>query len=402
MKRDNHQASAYKRLLLQTLNGDWADWHDETCSIQDCADGALNALRTIADRELLPGVDGSALVTERAKFLGFRNPGQVSANGTCRLIHARDDWIALSLAREEDWKLIPAWLEEEVKEVDWPSIASRIRSRSSAVLADRGRMMGLPVTVLNSCQADRWVKTLRKGRYATSRKPSPLVIDLSSLWAGPLCTHLLLQAGATVIKVESSTRLDTTRDSSLAFHNLINSGKFSVVLDFENDADTSKLAALLRSADIVVESTRPRALRHLGIEPEQLVERLPGLTWVSITGYGRTEPEANWVAFGDDAAIAAGAAVMKDAGPEFVGDALGDPLTGIHAAVAALFGWQSGRGSLLDLSLAGVTSFIMKVSGSTHAIDLEAEFTPRVPTSEAPHPGDDTDEILREFAGSCC
>jgi hypothetical protein len=86
--------------------------------------------------------------------------------------------------------------------------------------------------------------------------------------------------------------------------------------------------------------------------------RREGLTWISITGYGRGEPQAQWVAFGDDAAVAAGATVGDP--PLFCGDALADPLTGLHAAVAGWAFWQGGGGVLLDLSLAGVTRHCLR------------------------------------------
>ena len=404
MKSDNGLASSYSQLLLQNLNREWnqSPLSSIRGSIQDCADGALNALRHIANDDLLPGVNGSILLTERAKLLGFGNPDQVSANGTCRLMQTETGWIALNLARDEDWELVPAWLEAEDEICDWKSIESSIRSRSCVDLVGRGRLMGIPATVLDSYHADHWFSLQTTGRQALDRKPSPLVIDLSSLWAGPLCSHLLLHAGATVIKVESSARPDSTRDSSPEFHNLVNSEKYSVMLDLNTHEGTSKLATLLQRADIVIESARPRALRHMGIEPERLVEQVPGLTWVSITGYGRGEPEANWVAFGDDAAIAAGAAVVRDNGPEFIGDAVSDPLTGIHAAIVALAGWQSGAGGLIDISLAGVTSYVLSAAGRASGIDLEADVIPRTAASSAPPLGHHTNEVCKEFVDPCC
>lgn len=408
MKSDKGLASAYTQLLLQHLTVERHETGEEipvpslAGSILECADGALDAFRRLARNNLLSGIDGSALLTERAKFLGFSNPGQVSANGSCRLMPCETGWMALNLAREEDWELMPAWLETEVGSGDWQSIRSLVGSRSCVDLVERGRLLGLPVTVFDSHHADHWFSVQTKGKPAISARSSPLVIDLSSLWAGPLCSHLLQYAGATVIKVESSTRPDSTRFASPDFHNLINSGKYSVMLDLNDQQGIANLTKLLRRADIVIESSRPRALRHLGIDAEKFVDQTPGLTWVSITGYGRNEPEANWVAFGDDAAIAAGAAVVSDCGPGFIGDAVSDPLTGIHAALAALAGWQSGVGGLIDISLAGVTSFIMKVVGHTSAIDLTSESLTRVVSSTAAPLGADTDAVFKEFVDPCC
>jgi len=130
----------------------------------------------------------------------------------------------------------------------------------------------------------------------------PRVIDLSALWAGPLCSNLWQAAGAEVIKVESSQRADGARSGSRAFFEQLNRGKESVVLDLHRPSGQQALRDLLSQADIVLEASRPRALRQMGIIAEELVGETPNLSWVSITGYGRREPQANWIAYGDDRA----------------------------------------------------------------------------------------------------
>jgi hypothetical protein len=103
------------------------------------------------------------------------------------------------------------------------------------------------------------------------------VLDLSSLWAGPLCAHLLGLAGARVVKLESASRPDGARAGSAAFFDLLNAGKASVALDLSSRAGRDSLRRLIASSDIVIESARPRALRQLGIEAEALVAEVPGL-----------------------------------------------------------------------------------------------------------------------------
>jgi crotonobetainyl-CoA:carnitine CoA-transferase CaiB-like acyl-CoA transferase len=106
---------------------------------------------------------------------------------------------------------------------------------------------------------------------------------------------------------------------------------------------------------VLVESARPRALRQIGIDAEAIVAETPGLVWVSITGYGR---ESNAVAFGDDAACAAGLAAGSgepDA-PLFCADAIADPLAGVHAARIAWETRQRGGGALLDVALCNVAA----------------------------------------------
>jgi crotonobetainyl-CoA:carnitine CoA-transferase CaiB-like acyl-CoA transferase len=111
-------------------------------------------------------------------------------------------------------------------------------------------------------------------------------------------------------------------------------------------------------------------LRQLGIDAVQLVAANPQLTWISITGYGRLDPMANWVAFGDDAAVAAGLSrLVDDSGGEiaFCGDAVADPLTGLHAALLAWHGYRTGGGGLRALALRDVVA---------HCIEAELALPP--------------------------
>jgi crotonobetainyl-CoA:carnitine CoA-transferase CaiB-like acyl-CoA transferase len=221
-----------------------------------------------------------------------------------------------------------------------------------------------------------------------------------------------------VIKVESEKRPDGARGGNANFFDLLNAGKESVVLDLSSGKGRAQLRSLLAKADIVVEGSRPRALKQMGIDAQELLDTVPGLTWVSITGYGRTEPEANWVAFGDDAAAAAGVAMATAVPPLFCGDALADPLTGMHAALAALAFWQGGGGVLLDLSLRNVTAhclnyhcdiargLVVKKKGKWQLeLDEESfEVKPplvRQPLSRAPKLGSDTTQVLTEFGIPC-
>jgi crotonobetainyl-CoA:carnitine CoA-transferase CaiB-like acyl-CoA transferase len=153
-----------------------------------------------------------------------------------------------------------------------------------------------------------------------------LVADLSSMWAGPLCGQLLARAGATVVKVETMTRPDGTRAGPPAFFDWMNSGKLSYAVDFD---EPSGLRRLLDVADVVIESSRPTALAQRGLGPTAR----DGQVWLRITGHGADGERANWVAFGDDAAVSGGLVDGTDSEPVFCGDAIADPLTGLHAAL---------------------------------------------------------------------
>ena len=395
-------------------------------AIPSAARGALDALKLLAGPGSLADMNGAALLCERAAFMQLARQGQTSANGCCRLLQASDGWLALNLARDDDWALMPAWLEFPLATISWETVAESVARQSVSLLLERGRLMGLPVAPASSPPDNRepWFTVASRvdvdknaGRSGSSQ---PLVIDLSSLWAGPLCSHLLQQSGARVIKVESEKRPDGARWGNVEFFELLNSGKESVVLDFSTDKGIAQIRSLLEKADIVVEGSRPRALQQLGINPQQFLKSAPGLTWVSITGYGREEPAANWVAFGDDASAAAGVAMATADPPVFCGDALADPLTGIHAALAALAFWQDGGGVLLDLSLHKVAAHCLGlhtdcdrgvvVKGKREGewqleIDKQSFAVkppqPRPLISRPVEMGSDTARVLREFHIPC-
>jgi hypothetical protein len=180
-----------------------------------------------------------------------------------------------------------------------------------------------------------------------------LVVDLSAMWAGPLCARLLGLAGLRVVKVESTRRPDGARGGDPAFFRWLHGGHESVALDLASTAGRVALARLVAAADVVIEASRPRALAQLGIDAEAVVAARPGTTWVSITGYGRTGEGAGRVAFGDDAAVAGGLVARDAEGrPVFCGDAIADPITGLHAAAAALASVAAGGGHLLDVAMA--------------------------------------------------
>lgn len=327
-----------------------------------CARGALEALRLLAGERWSSNLDGPALLGERAAIFGLTRQGTTSPGRSCRLLRTADRWIAVNLARPDDLTLLPAWLGEGELLDPWRFVSDRVSRRPADEIVARARLLGLPaaVAVDPPAVAPPWCRVAARGRPAQrSQNDTPLVVDLSSLWAGPLCTHLLGLAGARVVKLESTRRPDGARFGPPAFFDLLNAGKASVALDFGSAAGRVQLSRLVESADIVVESSRPRALAQLGIDAESLVENVPGLTWMSITGYGRRDPGAGWVAFGDDAGVAAGLAVAtgsEQGPPLFCGDAIADPLTAIHASVSVLASWSSGGGKLLDLALCDVVS----------------------------------------------
>jgi hypothetical protein len=333
-----------------------------------CADEILDQLARATGSTRLAALEGVTLLGERAMLAGFTIPNRTSAGGGCRLFDALDDTIALNLARSADRELLPALFQTDALDPhDDAAIAACIAGRGATSLVMRGRTMGLALAAeqerlrspIKPCEE------LVAGLPAQSRsRAAPRVIDLSSLWAGPLASHLLALAGAEVIKVESRTRPDAMRDGG-PFYALLNQGKASVVLDFADANEIRALIALLSSADIVIEAARPRALEQLGIDAAHIVRNSPGLAWITITAHGAQGDAANWIGFGDDCGVAAGlsAALRAACGRTgFVGDAIADPLTGILAALTAWNAWASRRGGRFGLAMSHIVAHCLSLA----------------------------------------
>jgi hypothetical protein len=301
-----------------------------------------------------------SLLTERARLNGFGSPSKVSANGTCRLVRAEDGWIAVNLARTEDHATLPAWIGMDEKAEDpWKAIEERVQGHQVSVLVEQGQLLGLPVAPAylgvrpNDAQfRNEAVKQTRMTAGLCRRSRNPLVIDLSSLWAGPLCGHILALSGGDVVKIESSSRPDGARFGSTKFFDSLNQNKKQISIEFRSESGKAELWNWLEKADVVIESARPRALAQLGFDVVEIFARNPFLTWVSITAYGRNGPWSNYVGFGDDAAAAGGLLTQSsDGSPQFIGDAIADPISGIIAASVAIKSMAQGGGVLLDVSL---------------------------------------------------
>jgi crotonobetainyl-CoA:carnitine CoA-transferase CaiB-like acyl-CoA transferase len=256
-----------------------------------------------------------------------------------------------------------------------------------AGLEERAALLGLPLGVLPeappvptvppSTFADLPLTARSLGEAPRRSLTDLMVVDLSSLWAGPLCGRILADAGAMVVKVESASRPDGARRGPPAFFDLMNAGKASVAVDLRSSDGVSALAGLLRRADVVIEGSRPRALEQLGIEAAALVADGPQV-WVSITGHGREGAAAQRVAFGDDAAVAGGLVAWSDDQPCFCADAVADPCSGLVAAAAALDALAAGGRWLVDVAMARVAAHL---AGPTLPVDGEVAEPPARPPS---------------------
>jgi len=315
----------------------------------------------VLDSLLAPWGLDAGVVAERAAVLGLRRQGRSSCGGSTRLLPSADGWVAVALPRPEDVASIPAWLgldrQQPAPEAAWGLVAEVVRKRAGDDLVEAAAVLGLACSVSD-------------GASAAGPPPGPvdvlpdlggrLVVDLSGLWAGPLCADLLGRAGARVVKVEDPGRPDGGRRRP-AFYDLLNAGKASVAVDLSSGDGRAALGRLLRSADVIVTSARRRAFEQLDLSPPDVLgtsRRVP--VWVAVTGHGW---DADRVGFGDDCAAAGGLLAWHpdDGAPRFAADAVADPVTGVFAAVRALHALAAGEPAFLDCSLTAAAAAVRSV-----------------------------------------
>src|SRR5574341_568579 len=117
------------------------------------------------------------------------------------------------------------------------------------------------------------------------------ILDLTRLFPGALCTLILAELGAEVLKVEPPEG-DYWRDLAPYSFRALNRNKWAITLDLKTPAGVEKLLRLVHTADVLVESFRPGVLDRLGLSVEKLREANPRLIVASLSGYGSDGPRA--------------------------------------------------------------------------------------------------------------
>jgi len=214
-------------------------------------------------------------------------------------------------------------------------------------------------------------------RVATSGRaaPDPLplrgmrVLDVTTFWAGPSCTHVLAMLGAEVVHVESATRPDGTRliagvpagedrwwERSPIFAGL-NTGKKSITLDWSDERGRALLRRLAATCEVIVENYTPRVMEQIGLDhdvyralrPDGIMVRMPGF---GLTGPWRDNPAFAYVI--EDTSGITALTGHSDANP-VQPYSIGDPNAGIHALVALLLALEhrrtTGRGVLVEAAM---------------------------------------------------
>ena len=191
------------------------------------------------------------------------------------------------------------------------------------------------------------------------------VVDLSRVLAGPLCTQMLADHGAAVIKVEPPSGDETRHlgppfdeNGVAAYFGAVNRGKRAITLDLTQPDARATLEALLEEADILVENFLPGTLERWDLGYETLHQRHPRLIFCSISGFGADGPLGGLPGY--DAVLQAMCGVMSingtpESGATRVGIPIVDYVTGYNALAGILLALQarqqSGRGQRVEVAL---------------------------------------------------
>ena len=191
------------------------------------------------------------------------------------------------------------------------------------------------------------------------------VLDLSRVFAGPLCGMVLADFGAEVIKVEHPGRGDDTRDwgmrigkTETTYYNSMNRNKRSITVDLQTPEGVKIIHDLLPQCDVVVQNFKTGGAEKLGLGYEQLKAIKPDLIYCSVAGYDSSGPEAKRPGY--DLVIQGESGLMALNGeantpPLKFGVAVVDLMTGMYAAqavLAALFQrTRTGKGRHIEMAL---------------------------------------------------
>jgi succinate---hydroxymethylglutarate CoA-transferase len=191
------------------------------------------------------------------------------------------------------------------------------------------------------------------------------VVDLTRILAGPLCTMMLGDMGAEVIKVEPPDKGDDTRGwgppfvaGEAAYFLGVNRNKRSLTLNMAVPAGQKILAGLVEKADVLIDNFRIGTLEKWGFTDAWFEQHAPRLVRCSITGYGSTGPKAALPGY--DFILQAESGLMSicgepDGGPTKYGVAIVDVCTGMLASNSILAALnarhRTGKGQKVELSL---------------------------------------------------
>ena len=206
-------------------------------------------------------------------------------------------------------------------------------------------------------------------QYARTDLAGPLagvrVLDVTTTWAGPMCSSVLADLGADVLKIEipsgdvgrALTPMLPGTQTSFA-HATVNRNKRAIALDIRKPEGRDVLLELARTADVFVENFKVGTMQRYGLGYEQVCAVKPDMVYVSITGWGQFGPNQDAAGYDPLAQAASGFMSLNgapDGSPTKTGTFLADDLGGLHGALGALAALrhrdQTGEGQHVDVAL---------------------------------------------------
>lgn len=331
---------------VRSRNGDW--WGRAGWGLYSCADGVLSV--SIRDRQQLNAFG--------------------EAFGVAEIADARFDDFAWGMSENVD----------ELNALVISAFLDRTVDEAIAMLRTL-RIAAAPVRPLQDLASDPHLVARQSfqhvGSVALPRPPLPTgaqgepasaggdlplagmrVVDLSTVWAGPMAARLLADLGAEVVKVTDPTRTvgsySTGKEWDRDFYSILNDrNKLVFGADLRQPEAKAWLADTLRSADILIENFGPGSAARLGLDAATLAEVAPQLAIVSMPALGLSGPDSGAVGYGSTIEQAAGLGWLyadNDGAPHRSGVNFSDPIAGLFAAVAAILMKVMARKGGLDLS----------------------------------------------------
>jgi crotonobetainyl-CoA:carnitine CoA-transferase CaiB-like acyl-CoA transferase len=214
------------------------------------------------------------------------------------------------------------------------------------------------------------------------------VLDVATLFAGPMAAMYLGDFGAEVIKVEHPRRPDPSRGHGAAkdgvglWWKMLGRNKQTITLDLSREEGQDLLLGLARDADVIIENFRPGTLERWNLSYERLREANPGLVLARVTGFGQFGPYARRPGFGTLAEAMSGFAAMTgepDGPPTLPPFGLADGIAALATAYAVMTALRArdagGTGQVVDLSI--IEPILSVLGGQPTAYDQLGLVPPR-------------------------
>lgn len=191
-----------------------------------------------------------------------------------------------------------------------------------------------------------------------------IVLDLTRVLAGPYCSMLLADMGATVIKIEMPKKGDDSRaftpqvNGESAYYMNLNRNKLGITLNLKSPEGKELFKKMVKKADVVLENYRPGTMEKLGLGYDTLKEINPGIVYGCISGFGHYGPYSDRPGY--DIIAQAMGGLMSTTGwpggkPTRTGTAIGDVLGGLGCTIGVLAAIinkiKTGEGQKVDVAL---------------------------------------------------